>query len=173
MSSKKDELAEESAEEAVAFDEEAGGAVQEQAPEISDKEDSLDNPVQKRWRVGYLVFLTLAVIGGIVAGAVVGTRNRKEDAESSTTTLSGTIVDIHNETIFPGTIVVRDSRIAKIRPAEESAVEPGRFVIPGFVDSHVHIEWSLLVPSEFARLSVIHGTIATVSDPHEIANVLG
>lgn len=47
------------------------------------------------------------------------------------------------------------------------------FIMPGFIDSHVHIESSMLVPSEFARLAVVHGTIATVSDPHEIANVCG
>jgi adenine deaminase len=46
-------------------------------------------------------------------------------------------------------------------------------VLPGFVDAHVHIESSMLVPSEFARAAVIHGTVATVSDPHEIGNVLG
>ena len=45
--------------------------------------------------------------------------------------------------------------------------------MPGFVDAHVHIESSMLIPSEFARLAVVHGTVATVSDPHEIANVLG
>jgi adenine deaminase len=47
------------------------------------------------------------------------------------------------------------------------------YIIPGFVDAHIHIESSMLVPSEFARLAVLHGTVATVSDPHEIANVLG
>jgi len=45
--------------------------------------------------------------------------------------------------------------------------------MPGFVDAHVHIESSMMVPSEFARLAVLHGTVATVSDPHEIANVCG
>jgi adenine deaminase len=50
---------------------------------------------------------------------------------------------------------------------------PAHFICPGFIDSHVHIESSMLIPSEFARLAVVHGTVATVSDPHEIANVLG
>jgi adenine deaminase len=49
----------------------------------------------------------------------------------------------------------------------------GTYILPGFIDSHIHIESSMLVPSEFARAAVIHGTVATVSDPHEIANVLG
>jgi len=49
----------------------------------------------------------------------------------------------------------------------------GPFILPGFIDAHVHIESSLLIPSEFARLAVVHGTVATVSDPHEIANVCG
>ncbi len=47
------------------------------------------------------------------------------------------------------------------------------YICPGFIDAHVHIESSMLVPSEFARIAVVHGTVATVSDPHEIANVLG
>ncbi len=50
---------------------------------------------------------------------------------------------------------------------------PDHFILPGLIDAHVHIESSMLVPSEFARLAVVHGTVATVSDPHEIANVLG
>ncbi len=49
----------------------------------------------------------------------------------------------------------------------------GAFILPGFIDAHVHIESSMLIPSEFARLAVVHGTVATVSDPHEIANVCG
>lgn len=49
----------------------------------------------------------------------------------------------------------------------------GPYIMPGFVDAHIHIESSMLIPSEFARLAVVHGTVATVSDPHEIANVLG
>jgi len=47
------------------------------------------------------------------------------------------------------------------------------YLIPGFIDAHIHIESSMLAPSEFARIACRHGTVATVSDPHEIANVLG
>ncbi len=85
-------------------------------------------------------------------------------------TISGNIVDIHNREIFPGTVTIEDSKIKKIE-RNNSSYE--NYIMPGFIDSHVHIESSMLVPSEFARLAVVHGTVATVSDPHEIANVLG
>jgi adenine deaminase len=80
------------------------------------------------------------------------------------------IVDVLNSTIYPGTIDVREGRIARITRGNKNC---DTFILPGFVDSHVHIESSMLVPSEFARLAVVHGTVAAVSDPHEIANVLG
>lgn len=84
--------------------------------------------------------------------------------------ISGNIVDIQNRKIFPGIITVADSRISDISESNETY---DTFILPGFVDSHVHIESSMLIPSEFARLAVVHGTVATVSDPHEIGNVLG
>ncbi len=64
-------------------------------------------------------------------------------------------------------------KITKLRRLKEITGTYDNFIVPGFIDSHVHIESSMLVPSEFARLAVVHGTVATVSDPHEIANVLG
>jgi adenine deaminase len=85
-------------------------------------------------------------------------------------TVSGNIVDIHNQMIFKGEVYVQDGRIASIVPKDVSSEN---YILPGFIDSHVHIESSMIVPSEFARLAVVHGTVATVSDPHEIANVLG
>ena len=85
-------------------------------------------------------------------------------------TIGGQIVDLVNSRIFSGVITVENGRIAKI---EETAVGNTQFIMPGFVDAHVHIESSMLVPSEFAKLATCHGTVATVSDPHEIANVLG
>jgi adenine deaminase len=85
-------------------------------------------------------------------------------------TVSGQIVDIINQRIFSGTVHVANGRIARV---EETAQAENKFLLPGFVDAHVHIESSMLVPSEFGRLAVVHGTVATVSDPHEIANVLG
>ena len=84
--------------------------------------------------------------------------------------LSGNIIDIPAQRIYPGTIQVTDGKISSIQ--EEQATY-NTYLLPGFVDAHVHVESSMLTPSEFARLAVVHGTIATVSDPHEIANVLG
>ena len=84
--------------------------------------------------------------------------------------LSGNIVDVINQRIFPGTIRVVQGKIQAI--VEESVTET-QHILPGLIDAHIHIESSMLVPTEFARAAVIHGTVATVSDPHEIANVLG
>src|SRR5437868_14520484 len=85
--------------------------------------------------------------------------------------LSANIVDLHRRRTYPGTIEISGGRITSVRE------EPGRtfdpYALPGFIDSHVHIESSMMVPSEFARFAVRHGTVAAVSDPHEIANVLG
>lgn len=80
-------------------------------------------------------------------------------------------MDLHNREVFPGVVEWRDGRITAIR--RDKAVKEKTLIMPGLVDAHIHIESSLLVPSEFARLAVVHGTVATVSDPHEIANVLG
>ncbi len=85
-------------------------------------------------------------------------------------TIAGNLVDIRARRIFPAEVVVEQGRIASIR---EVAGPVEGFLLPGFVDAHVHVESSMLIPSEFARLAVTHGTVATVSDPHEIANVLG
>ncbi|GFZ85995.1 adenine deaminase [Aquaticitalea lipolytica] len=84
--------------------------------------------------------------------------------------LQGQIVDILNKQIYKGEITIKDGKIASIIEKEHNV---NTFILPGFVDAHIHIESSMLVPSEFARLAVTHGTVATVSDPHEIANVLG
>ena len=88
-----------------------------------------------------------------------------------TLTISGHIVDVLQRTIFPGTIVIADGRIQAIH--REAVPRETGYILPGFVDAHVHIESSMLVPSECARLATVHGTVAMVSDPHEIANVLG
>jgi adenine deaminase len=84
--------------------------------------------------------------------------------------LKGQIVDIPNRRIFKGEVTIQNGKIAKI---EEKTHDVNHYILPGFVDAHIHIESSMLVPSEFARIAVKHGTVATVSDPHEIANVLG
>ena len=84
--------------------------------------------------------------------------------------IQGQIVDIHARRIYKGEINIKNGKIISIYEADHEREE---FILPGFVDSHIHIESSMLVPSEFARVAVRHGTVATVSDPHEIANVLG
>jgi len=87
--------------------------------------------------------------------------------------ISGNIVDLFNENIFFGEIEIDQKKIVAIKKIESSIKIQTAFIIPGFIDSHVHIESSMLAPSEFAKLAVVHGTVATVSDPHEIANVCG
>ena len=84
--------------------------------------------------------------------------------------LSGNIVDVINQRIFSGTVNISEGKIESI--IEESVMET-HHILPGLIDAHIHIESSMLVPTEFARAAVIHGTVGTVSDPHEIANVLG
>ena len=83
----------------------------------------------------------------------------------------GQIVDIVAEKIFKGELHIEGSKIKAIIP--NSAITENQYILPGLIDAHIHIESSMLIPSEFARLASIHGTVATVSDPHEIANVLG
>jgi adenine deaminase len=87
-----------------------------------------------------------------------------------TTILLAHLVDLHEKRIFPAKITLDAGCIAAIEPTDEPV---SGYLLPGFVDAHVHIESSMLVPSEFARMAVVHGSVATVSDPHEIANVLG
>ncbi len=84
---------------------------------------------------------------------------------------SGMIIDIIAGRIYPGTVQVENGRIVSIN--QTTKAEGIGYILPGFIDAHVHIESSMLIPSEFARLASVHGTVATVSDPHEIANVLG
>ncbi len=84
--------------------------------------------------------------------------------------ITGQIVDVVSGTIFPGRINISSGKIESVERFENS--EPVH-ILPGLIDAHIHIESSMLSPSEFARLAVVHGTTATVSDPHEIANVLG
>ncbi len=88
----------------------------------------------------------------------------------NTYSISGNIVDIVNRKIFQGTITVKNGKIFSITKEKTNNTN---YIVPGLIDAHIHIESSMLIPSEFARLAVVHGTVATVSDPHEIANVLG
>ncbi len=91
----------------------------------------------------------------------------------SSFSVSGNLVDVHQQQIYPATIHIENGKIHSIRPIIQLPNQTFNYILPGFVDSHVHIESSMLVPSQFARLAVVHGTVATVSDPHEIANVCG
>jgi len=89
----------------------------------------------------------------------------------------GQWVDLHQREVYPAEVVVdgKTGRINTLTPITKEDLPEGSegYLMPGFVDAHVHVESSMLVPSEFARIAVLHGTVATVSDPHEIANVLG
>lgn len=85
-------------------------------------------------------------------------------------TIGGNIVDVVGRKVFRGFIEVKDGKIGRLIH-DDSA--PEQYIFPGLVDAHIHIESSMLIPSEFARVAVVHGTVATVSDPHEIANVMG
>ena len=87
--------------------------------------------------------------------------------------VTGNIVDIRARHIYAGRIIVDNGKIAAIETIIDGNVLPEGYILPGFIDAHVHIESSMIVPSEFARLAVVHGTVATISDPHEIANVCG
>ena len=82
----------------------------------------------------------------------------------------GQIVDIGKQRIFKGEVTFENGVITSIIEKDHDV---NQFIMPGFIDAHIHIESSMLVPSEFAKLAVAHGTIATISDPHEIANVMG
>ncbi len=86
--------------------------------------------------------------------------------------IKGNVVDVFNRSIFYGEVLIAEGKIKAIDRLGDKK-EDDKFILPGFVDSHVHIESSMLVPSEFARLACVHGTVATISDPHEIANVCG
>jgi adenine deaminase len=87
--------------------------------------------------------------------------------------ISGNLVDVHQKKIYPAEISVENGRIRSVTGTYVAHLTEHNYILPGFIDSHVHIESSMLVPSEFAKLAVVHGTVATISDPHEIANVCG
>jgi adenine deaminase len=85
-------------------------------------------------------------------------------------TVKANLIDVVAKDIYPAEVIISNKKIASIKRIEETL---DTYILPGFIDAHVHIESSMLVPSEFARIAVKHGTVGTISDPHEIANVLG
>jgi adenine deaminase len=84
--------------------------------------------------------------------------------------IAGIMVDVHKRDIYPAEIDIEKGRIKEINRKESA---PERFILPGLIDSHIHIESSMITPGAFAVAAVKHGTTGVVSDPHEIANVLG
>lgn len=84
--------------------------------------------------------------------------------------ISGKIIDINSNTIYSGNIKIENGTIESIEQIDEGS---GKYICPGFTDAHVHIESSMLTPGSFARAAVSRGTVAVISDPHEIANVMG
>lgn len=87
-----------------------------------------------------------------------------------TFTIKSNLIDVVSRETYPAEVVITDQKITSVKRITESL---NSYILPGFIDAHVHIESSMLVPSEFARIAVKHGTVGTISDPHEIANVLG
>ncbi len=87
--------------------------------------------------------------------------------------IKGNMVDIFSKNIFHGEVAIEAGKIKAITKLQDLPVKDQPFILPGFTDAHVHVESSMLVPSEFAKLAVVHGTVSTISDPHEIANVCG
>jgi adenine deaminase len=87
-----------------------------------------------------------------------------------TFSLEGQLLLLEQRKIVSAKVHIENGKVTKIEAIPEA---PDRYILPGFIDAHIHIESSMLVPSEFARMAVKHGTVASVSDPHEIANVLG
>src|SRR5579862_1340746 len=88
-------------------------------------------------------------------------------------TIQGNLVDVIRRQTYPASLTIEGEKIISVEPLGEAGLARVPYILPGFIDAHVHIESSMLTPAEFARLAVVHGTVATVSDPHEIANVCG
>ena len=86
------------------------------------------------------------------------------------------ILDVISDTVYPARITIEDGIYKEVTPItvnERTTVDVDGLMIPGFIDSHIHIESSMITPAQFARIAVRHGTTGVVCDPHEIANVMG
>lgn len=111
----------------------------------------------------YLLLALLAVLTGC-SSAYNGMRQPEA--------FTGYIVDIENRQTYPGTIVCDKGRITEIR-REKSVPDGSLYYLPGMTDAHIHIESSMMTPANFSKIAVTHGVVSSVSDPHEIVNVLG
>ena len=88
--------------------------------------------------------------------------------------VKGHIVDVKRREIFDGELVIEGEIIVEVKRCKlPESKNPWPYLMPGFIDGHVHIESSMMVPHRFARIAVSHGTIGAIADPHEIGNVLG
>lgn len=87
--------------------------------------------------------------------------------------VKGHIVDVVRREIFDGELVIKDEQIVEVKRCKLPEEESWSYIMPGFIDGHIHIESSMMVPHKFARIAVSHGTIGVIADPHEIGNVLG
>ncbi len=96
--------------------------------------------------------------------------NSSSTTSHKTRTIQGNIVDIASRRIYPGELTMCNGQISSIK---ETIAEYDTYILPGFVDSHIHIESTLMVSENYARMAVANGVVAAVCDPHEIANVLG
>src|SRR4051812_21953280 len=85
-------------------------------------------------------------------------------------TVSGKFIDLFQRRIYPALVAVENGIVLSVT---ETGTAADQYILPGFIDAHIHIESSMLAPTAFAQMAVVHGTVATVSDPHEIANVCG
>src|ERR1043165_8060730 len=88
----------------------------------------------------------------------------------ATTKVTGQYIDLFQRTTYAAAVTIEAGKIVAV---EKKRSAPQQYLLPGFVDAHIHIESSMLLPTSFAEMAVVHGSVATVSDPHEIANVCG
>ena len=90
-------------------------------------------------------------------------------------TFTAYMLDVLTNSVYPARITVENGIFKHIVPimGENVEVDVDGLIVPGFIDSHIHIESSMLTPAQFAKIAVRHGTTSVVCDPHEIANVCG
>ena len=119
-----------------------------------------------------VVVLAVAVVA-MVVWACTPDNNAANTNGDKDKTLYGNVVDVVSKRVFPGKVVVRDGKIANIEEIKAEECKEQQYILPGFVDSHIHIESTLMTPYNYGRMAVAKGVIAAVCDPHEIANVLG